>query len=180
MWIRNHGRDGCRCESQSIRGLKVGHRAAHSFQRRAVRRRGLAGWKPKTSGPREHAGMRQSGCREVRPSAACRRTGNRQARPTEDQPSDPAWPTCCHRRGPEQVEVDRWCEPALPQGEALRRLVLGSSLPDTHGERSVQELGRFIAAPAPCSTGTAGRNRRCVACDAQSDRADVKGYIEAA
>lgn len=52
--------------------------------------------------------------------------------------------------------------------------------PYSHGERPVRELARFNAAPAPCSTGTEGRNRRCVACDAQSDRTDANGNIEAA
>jgi hypothetical protein len=50
----------------------------------------------------------------------------------------------------------------------------------SQSERSAEELARLIADPAPCSTGTEGSTRRCVACDAQSDKTDVNGNIEAA
>jgi UDP:flavonoid glycosyltransferase YjiC (YdhE family) len=95
--------------------------------------------------------------------------------------------TRCGRSGPEQVEVDQWlrrertCEPALATGRTApmagaREFVARYS----QSERPVQELARLIAAPALRSTGTEGRNRRCAACDVQSDRTDVKGNIEAA
>lgn len=46
------------------------------------------------------------------------------------------------------------------------------------GERSAQELARFIAA-ALFSTATECRYRWCLAYSAQSDRTDAKGNIEA-
>ena len=77
--------------------------------------------------------------------------------------------------GLEGVDVERHC-PGGPLTAGARQFVARYS----HGERSVEELARYVAASALCPTGTGGNNRQRVAFGAQSDGTDAKGNIAAA